>query len=97
MRPVRFLAPARQEARDAAAFYKSRARGLGSDFLDKVDSAVKDICENPECWPIIDQDVRRRLIRRFPYCLLYRVDPNEVVVLAVMHLRRHPNCWNGRG
>jgi len=96
MRPVRLLTPARQEIRDAAEYYESRAKGLGVDFIDKINAAVLDICENPQRWPITGTDVRRRLINRFPYCLLYRVDADEVVVLAVMHLSRHPFYWRGR-
>ncbi len=55
-----------------------RIAGLGADFLDKIDSAIQDISENPERWPIIKAHVRRRLVHRFPYALLYRVEPDEV-------------------
>jgi plasmid stabilization system protein ParE len=96
MRPVRLLAPARQEIRDAAEYYERRAKGLGVDFTDKINTAVLDIFKNPEQWPVIEMNVRRRLISRFPYCLLYRVDADEVVVLAIMHLSRHPLYWRGR-
>ena len=96
MKPARLLEQARQELRDAAEYYECRARGLGSDFTRRVDSAVLDLREHPERWPIINRSVRRRLISRFPYCLLYRVDADEIVILAVMHLRRHPNCWVSR-
>ena len=41
-------------------------------------------------------DVRRRLIRRFPLGVLYRIDPDEIVILAVMHLSRRPDYWHGR-
>ena len=80
----------------AAKYYESQAPGLGRDFLDKIDSAVRDTGENPERWPVIGFDVRRRLVHRFPYGLLYRVDSEEVVVLAVAHLHRHPNYWINR-
>ena len=96
MKPVRLLAQACQELRDAAEYYERQSAGLGSEFTRKVDSAVLDVRENPESWPLASSRVRRRLIRRFPYCLLYRVDATEVVILAVMHLRRRPNYWIGR-
>lgn len=96
MRSVRLLAPARQEIRDAAEYYESRAKGLGVDFTEKINTAVLDVFKNPERWPVIGMNVRRRLISRFPYCLLYRVDADEVIVLAVMHLSRHPLYWRGR-
>jgi plasmid stabilization system protein ParE len=96
MKTVRLLHLAEQEMLDAAAYYALQIRGLGADFLDKMESAIADIAENPERWPIVRSDIRRRLIHRFPYGLLYRVDPNEVVVLAVAHLHRHPAYWVGR-
>ena len=96
MKTVRFLDPAEQEMLDAAMYYELQAPGLGSDFLDKIDTAVQEIGENPERCPIIQSKTRRRFIHRFPYALLYRVDPKEVVVQATMHLRRRPNYWLNR-
>lgn len=96
MKTVRFLRPAEIEMLDAARYYDLQASGLGDDFLDKIDSALQDIAAHPERWPVIRFNIRRRLIHRFPYSLLYRVDPDEVVVLAIMHLRRHPDYWLNR-
>ncbi len=88
--------PAEQEMPDAAVYYELQVVDLGQDFLDRMASAVTDIGENPERWPVVMQNIRRRLVHRFPYGLLYRVDPDEVVVLAVAHLHRHPTYWVGR-
>jgi len=96
MRTVRFLRPAEIEVLDAAWYYELQAPRLGDEFLDKIASAVKDIGEYPERWPVVRFNVRRRLVHRFPYGLLYRVDPDEVIVLATMHLHRHPNYWLDR-
>ncbi len=82
---------------DAAAYYELQVPGLGEAFLDRVDSATAEIAQNPERWPIIDSNIRRRLLPRFPYGLLYRVDPDEVVILAVAHLHRRPWYWVKRG
>jgi len=96
MKTVRMVQPAEQEMVDAAGYYEVQVSGLGQDFLAKVASAVADIAENPDRWPVVRLNVRRRLVHRFPYALLYRVDPDEVVVLAVAHLHRHPTYWVGR-
>ncbi len=96
MKPVRFLRPAELEMLDAAKYYELQATGLGADFLDKIDAAIQDISKNPEHWPIIKDSTRRRLVHRFPYALLYRVDPDEVLVQATMHLRRRPDYWFNR-
>jgi plasmid stabilization system protein ParE len=96
MKKVRLLDPAEQEMLDAARYYESQAAGLGVDFLSKVQNAVRDIAERPETWPVIRFEIRRRLVHRFPYGILYRIGPEEVVVVAVAHLRRHPTYWIGR-
>ena len=84
------------EMLDAARYYELQASGLGEDFLDKVESAAQDIRSHPERWPIMRSNIRRRLIHRFPFGLLYRIDLDEVVVVAVMHVRRHPDYWLNR-
>lgn len=96
MKPVHFLKPAELELLDAAQYYEIQARGLGSEFLDKIETAILDIREAPERWPIIRSNIRRRLVFRFPYALLYRVEPDEIIIQATMHLHRRPDYWIGR-
>lgn len=96
MKTVRMVQPAEQEMLDAAAYYELQVSELGQDFLKKIASAVADIGENPERWPIVRQNVRR------PLCIASRTDccieknQEEVVVLAVAHLHRHPTYWVAR-
>jgi len=96
MSPARFLLPAEVEMIEAAVYYEAQVPGLGDAFLAKIDSAVRDIRERPTAWPAIGGDIRKRLVHRFPYAVLYRVDPEEVVVVAIMHQRRRPDYWVGR-
>jgi plasmid stabilization system protein ParE len=96
MKRVRLVSVAEQEMLDAADYYEQQMKGLGADFYNMLEIGFSAIGENPECWPIVTANIRRCLIRRFPYCLLYRVDSEEVVVLAVMHLSRHPLYWRRR-
>jgi len=81
---------------DAAAYYESQAVNLGTDLLSRIDDALDDIREGPERWPIIGANIRRRLIPRFPYAILYKVDQDEIVIIAVMHLHRRPGYWINR-
>jgi len=90
----RLLLPAEHEMFDAACYYERQAPCLGADFLTKIETALQDIATAPERWPIMRDNIRRRLIRRFPYSLLYRVDPQEIIILAVMHQKRHPSYWS---
>ncbi|MBL0058496.1 MAG: type II toxin-antitoxin system RelE/ParE family toxin [Elusimicrobia bacterium] len=92
----RFLLLAEIEMLNAARFYEGQAQRLGVDFLARVQSAVEDVESNPIRWPLYRPNIRRRFVSRFPYAVLYRVEPKNVVVVAVMHLHRNPNYWIGR-
>ena len=96
MMRIILLGEAEEEMREAAGYYEREARGLGADFLDEVGHAFGRIQEHPHGGAIVRGRVRRWLVRRFPYGILYRVDPDEIVVLAVMHLKRRPGYWRGR-
>lgn len=96
MMRVIFLPEAEQEMLEAALYYQSQAIRLGIDFLSEVEHAVKSIVESPKTWPILEGELRRRLIRRFPFGVLYRVESEEIVIIAVAHLRRKPGYWKER-
>ena len=96
MTHVVFLPEAEQEMLEAALYYESKASRLGVDFLSEVERAVKSIAESPNTWPVIQSELRRRLIKRFPFGILYRVESEEIVVIAVAHLRRKPGYWKER-
>lgn len=96
MTEVVFLAPAEQEMVEAAESYETQADGLGLAFLSEVRRAVCRIADNPEIGAVLRGDTRRVLVRRFPFGILYRIEPSEIVILAVMHLRRKPDYWKER-
>ena len=81
---------------EAVFYYEQQASGLGRDFLRKVQSAVDEITPHPTRWPKVRGNIRRRMIHRFPYAVLYEDQPEEIVIIAVMHLRRHPAYWIDR-
>jgi hypothetical protein len=87
---------AAREFRGAADYYESESSGLGEAFLHEIDRCIQTILEYPEAAPIIAGSVRRRLMRRFPYALLYSIQPAQIRILAVMNLRRRPFYWIGR-
>lgn len=96
MKPVVFLPEAEQEMLEAAIYYQSQASGLGVDYLSEVERAVQAITKSPNTWPIIKGELRRRLVRRFPFGILYRIEPEKIVIIAVAHLRRKPGYWKKR-
>jgi len=91
-----FHPEARTEYREAAAFYETRGSGLGAAFTIEVEAALSRIVENPESYRVIEDDVRRCLTHTFPYGLLYTIEGDRILIVAVMHLRRAPGYWRDR-
>ena len=85
-----------EEIGEAAAFYEDAQTGLGSIFFDVVNSGFKEIIRHPYLWRKIEGDVRRYLIHRFPYGLIYIVYEDVIYIAAVMHLKRKPGYWRRR-
>lgn len=87
---------AEQELNEAAAYYERETAGLGVAFLAEAQRCCDAILEYPEAGQVVVGAVRRRLLRRFPYALLYTIRPNAIRILAVMNLKRRPGYWVGR-
>ncbi len=96
MERVSYHRLARRELNEAAQYYESESPGLGAAFLDEVERCTHAIVTFPEAGPLITATIRRRLVLRFPYALLYSIKPDKVRVLAVMNLKRRPMYWVGR-
>jgi plasmid stabilization system protein ParE len=87
---------AQQELEDAAAFYEARAAGLGGDFIREVEHMLAQIAANPHAGSFLIGSIRRRLIRRFPFAILYQARAEKLSVIALMHLHRRPGYWKRR-
>ena len=96
MDTVIFLPQAEEEMNAAAQYYESQSQGLGSDFLLEVERTTEAISSNPKAAPTIRNGIRRRLLRRFPFGLLYKIEEDQILILAVMHHRRRPGYWRDR-
>lgn len=98
MTPVSWHRLARQELFESSAFYDEESRGLGQVFLDAVEQAIERLRTYPQAGPEIRGQVRRLLVARFPYSIIYRYDeePSQIFVLAVAHHKRRPRYWAGR-
>jgi plasmid stabilization system protein ParE len=65
--------------------------GLGGEFFDAVVQAISLIQEQPEIGtPSRDQRTRRVLVQRFPYQVVCRLAVDEIVIVAIAHLKRRP-------
>jgi plasmid stabilization system protein ParE len=80
----------------AIRHYERQVPGLGREFLDEVDRTMLRVAISPLIGARVRGDVRRQLVHRFPYAILYRADGEEVFILTVMHQHRHPDSWQSR-
>lgn len=62
----------------------------------EVEATIAKIVEAPERWPVIEQDLRRCLTHIFPFGILYIIEPDAILIVSVMHLRRKPDHWRSR-
>ncbi|MGB0128964.1 MAG: hypothetical protein WBP72_15095, partial [Rhodocyclaceae bacterium] len=92
----RFHPDAEAESLAAIEWYEDHAAGLGADFAVEIQAGIERAVAIPEASPSLGGDVRRVLIRRFPYGVVDAVRGECLLVLAVMHLRRSPDYWRER-
>ena len=91
-----FHPEASAEFQGAVAYYEERQTGLGLDLALEVQAAIQSIVAFPHAWPVIEGDIHRCLVPRFPYGILYATGPAEIWILAVMNLHRDPEYWKHR-
>lgn len=87
---------AAEEARRARLWYEKQKPGLGARFVSAIDEAIQRIASNPLAFPLVHGEIRRTVVRQFPFGIYFRVQARDVVILAVMHGRRHPRRWRLR-
>ena len=93
---VLLRAAAAADLDEAFGWYEDQRAGLGEDFRNAVDSTLAHVAENPEAYAVILRDTRRALVQRFPYGVFYRLVDGDVVVVACLHVKRHPRTWRSR-
>lgn len=91
-----FHPAALREFQFAATYYESQQCGLGVRFMEAVKSAVEHIVASPQSWRVLEENVRRYLIKVFPYAVLYTVENDYVLIVAIMHCNREPGYWHHR-
>jgi plasmid stabilization system protein ParE len=92
----RFLLPAEEEMTGASLFYEAATLGLGAEFLAEVGPVINILRDHPELGRPIGRGLRRTLLHCFPFCLIYFVEVDTVVIVAVAHQRRRPDYWRDR-
>ncbi|MEM9597612.1 MAG: type II toxin-antitoxin system RelE/ParE family toxin [Acidobacteriota bacterium] len=101
MRRLELQREAVEEIAEAASWYAEQRLGLDRELLDEIERILADVESGPRAFPPVenisgDLDLRRALLRRFPYSILFLVMQEEIRVVALAHSRRRPGYWTGR-
>ena len=88
---------AKADIRHAARWYESQRVGLGRAFVQQIDALFDRLRLNPMQYQVVHRQIRRAVPRRFPYGVFYRIDGADILVFAVVDLRRDPSTWQERG
>jgi toxin ParE1/3/4 len=94
--PVVLRDEAQMEFDEAFDYYDQRREGLGVEFVAEVPRVFDRLASNPGLGRVVMSDIRKAVVRRFPYCVFYRPHGDRVEVLAVFHSKRNPREWQRR-
>jgi hypothetical protein len=86
--PIALQLEARNDVVDAALWYERQKAGLSEEFFRDLQEILSAIEERPTSFPIVRKDIRRALLRRFPYAVYFRMEPNVILVRAIVHTSR---------
>ncbi len=92
-----FYPAAESELLEIVARYESKKPGLGAVYFAEFEKNMTYICEAPNRYPVeLKPDIRRKVMKKFPFTILYREKLNSIQILALAHHRRRPAYWLGR-
>ena len=93
---ARFLKPAQAEVDEAVSYFDEQRVGLGDRFERDLVATVTFLAEHPRSGKSIGENVRKFGLRRFRYNLIYAIEGDQIVIVAVAHHRRRPAYWSDR-
>ena len=93
---VEFHPIASEEIVETTAYYEGEVPGLGSGFIAEVERVVAVLRDQPNIGQSVGEELRRILLARFPYSLIYSIESEWIWVIAVAHYRRRPGYWQNR-
>ena len=96
MSGVAFDPDARAEFLAAVEYYEECETGLGRQFRQLVEAEIHNIEFMPFRFRVLHTPFRRCLIPKFPYYIIFSIEPSFILVIAVAHAKRKPGYWLNR-
>ena len=96
MRQIVIEDAAKDDLRQSAKYLDQERPGIGRDFMAEITATLDRIAHYPLSAPVVWNQFRRARVPRFRYDIIYAVEPERIVIVAVVHQRRHPDFWKDR-
>ena len=93
---VLFLEIAEQEFYDSQEYYEEKQTNLGNKFKSEAFNSLKRIQKFPNMFVKIKKDIRKCIINKFPFNILYSIEGDYILVIAISHHHRNPDYWIDR-
>ena len=93
---IKYLNLARLEFHESIAFYESEQKGLGEKFENEIKSTISRIKQSPKMYPNINIQVKKCIVNKFPFNILYSIEKGYILIIAVAHHHREPDYWIDR-
>lgn len=84
------------DASESALWYNEQSEGLGAKFVEAVDREIDRVISNPKLYAVKYKQTRVALVKRFPFGIHYKIETDNIVVLAILHASRNPRIWTER-
>ena len=84
---------ATEEFNDAVEYYEFEVEGLGKRFKEEINRVLRTIKRFPEIGFVEEGDIRRYIVHKFPYKILYSIEKDYIYIVAIAHMHREPNYW----
>jgi len=93
---ITFHPEAEAEFNEAAFWYNQQSIGLDTEFVRCIDEAINRINRNPDSFPLTHKQLRKTVVKKFPFIILYESLKDEIRIMAIFHTKRNPKNWQKR-
>ncbi|MCK4766415.1 MAG: type II toxin-antitoxin system RelE/ParE family toxin [Candidatus Aminicenantes bacterium] len=91
-----FHPEALREYEETALYYGEVSAALAEAFIKSMEKGIEQILDFPGAWQLVEEDVRRHLLHRFPFGIYYTIEEDYIMIVAVTHMSRNPGYWKNR-
>jgi plasmid stabilization system protein ParE len=93
---VKIIDAAELELHDGFEYYENQTNGLGKNLINDFRQSLERILNYPEAFTQVQNNIRKCRLKKFPYSIIYALEENLIIILAIAHHHRNPEYWISR-